>query len=103
MNNLKLFVVLLGGKPQGRMVEQHDVFAGVAEELKDLMSEMISYWPGVDIHIDGYTAMNFIDEYMFEFLPKTGEAPNSDEPKLYFIKSSAGIIARLLRSIIRNC
>jgi hypothetical protein len=46
---------------------------------------MTAYWHGVDIHIDGYIAMNFIDEYKFEFLPKTEDALNPDAPKLYFI------------------
>jgi hypothetical protein len=86
MKNLKLFVVLLGGKPEGRMIEQHDIFVGVAEELKELIHDMEVFWPGVDLHIDGYTALNFIDGYKFEFHPKTEiETASDEEPKLYFI------------------
>ena len=86
MNNLKLFVILLGCKPERRNVEQHDIFVGVAEELRDLKSDMEAFWPGVDLHIDGYIALNHIDEYMLEFLPKTEAVSVSEgEPKLYFI------------------
>jgi hypothetical protein len=86
MNNLRLFVVLLGCKPEGRMVEQHDVFVGVAEELKNLVTGMKEFWPGSELHIDGYIALNHIDEYMFKFLPRTETVTlTQDEPKLYFI------------------
>ncbi|MGA7722666.1 MAG: DUF1543 domain-containing protein [Ignavibacteriaceae bacterium] len=86
MNNLKLFVVLLGCKPGERTVEQHDIFFGVAEELKYLLTDMKAFWPGVDLHIDGYMALNYIGEFKFEFLPKTGTTSVHEEvPKLYFI------------------
>ena len=86
MKNLKLFVVLLGGKPESRMIEQHDVFVGVAEEINELFHDMEVFWPGVDLHIDGYIALNFIDEYKFEFQPKTEiESASDGELKLYFI------------------
>jgi len=86
MNNLKLFVVLLGGKPEGRKIEQHDIFVGAAEELKDLVPDMELFWPNVELHIDGYIAFNHINEYMIEFQPRIGNVPLSkDEPKLYFI------------------
>jgi len=85
MSGLKLFVVLLGGKPEGRNIEQHDIFVGAAGELKDLIPEMIKFWPA-DIHIDAYMALNFIDGYRINFIPKADAVSKSEGgPKLYFI------------------
>jgi hypothetical protein len=39
-----LFTVLLGCKPKGRNVEQHDVFFGVAEKLDDLSDKIKEFW-----------------------------------------------------------
>ena len=33
---MKLFYILLGATPKGRNIEQHDVFFGIAENVKDL-------------------------------------------------------------------
>jgi Domain of Unknown Function (DUF1543) len=41
---LALFAVLLGCKPKGRNVEQHDVFFGVAEKLDDLSDNIKEFW-----------------------------------------------------------
>jgi len=41
---LALFSILLGCKPRGRNVEQHDVFFGVAEKLDDLSVNIKEFW-----------------------------------------------------------
>ena len=41
---LNLFTVLLGCKPQGRNVEQHDVLFGVANKLDDLSDTIKDFW-----------------------------------------------------------
>jgi hypothetical protein len=41
---LALFSILLGCKPKGRNVEQHDVFFGVAEKLDDLSDNIKEFW-----------------------------------------------------------
>jgi hypothetical protein len=41
---LALFSVLLGCKPKGRNVEQHDVFFGVAKKLDDLSDDIKEFW-----------------------------------------------------------
>ncbi len=30
---LTLFMVQLGGRPKGRLIEQHDIFGGVSESM----------------------------------------------------------------------
>ena len=51
---MKLFYVILGATPPGRNIEQHDVFFGIAENLKDLVEDMKAFWKEAKgkIHID---------------------------------------------------
>lgn len=53
---LKLFMLLLGCKPKGRLTEQHDIFFGVGETLKDLIPAINEFWPEAEekIHIDAW-------------------------------------------------
>jgi hypothetical protein len=43
---MKLFMVLIGCKPEGRHTEQHDIFFGIAQTLADLVPQLKSFWPG---------------------------------------------------------
>ena len=38
---LTLFMVQLGGRPKGRLIEQHDIFFGVANEVSELIDDII--------------------------------------------------------------
>jgi len=58
MSELKLFMVLLGCKPEGRHIEQHDIFFGIGYNLKELVPAMKEYWPGGRIHIDAWREVN---------------------------------------------
>ena len=51
MNALKLYMLLLGCKPPGRHTEQHDIFFGIAAELRDLVPEIQQFWPGLKRYI----------------------------------------------------
>ena len=42
---MKLFYIIIGCTPKGRHTEQHDVFFGIAENIRDLVPEMINFWP----------------------------------------------------------
>jgi hypothetical protein len=59
----KLFMVLLGANPKGRIVEQHDYFFGIAANLKDLVPAIQASWPeaGKTIHVDGWREINFVE------------------------------------------
>lgn len=56
MAQLKLFMVLIGCKPEGRHTEQHDIFFGIGSELRDLIPDMLAFWPEANgkLHIDGW-------------------------------------------------
>ena len=62
---MKLYMLLLGCKPPGRHTEQHDIFFGIAENLKGLIPAINKFWPEANnkIHIDAWREVNFVDEY----------------------------------------
>jgi hypothetical protein len=85
MADLKLFMILLGCKPQGRHVEQHDFFFGIAPSLSDLVDEMNAFWPEAEgrIHIDGWREVNTVEGYQVKIAAKNEASTQSK--KLFFI------------------
>ncbi|GAA4162991.1 DUF1543 domain-containing protein [Chryseobacterium ginsenosidimutans] len=81
---MKLFYIILGATPKGRNIEQHDVFFGIAESLKDLVPEIKEFWKEADgkIHLDCYQEVKFADGYEVRIIEK-GE--KTSEEQLYFI------------------
>jgi hypothetical protein len=81
---MKLFYVILGATPPGRNIEQHDVFFGIAENLRDLVPDMKDFWKEADgkIHIDCHQEVKFADGYEVKIVEKTDQA---SENQLYFI------------------
>jgi hypothetical protein len=88
MPQLKLYMILLGCKPPGRHVEQHDFFFGIATSLNELVPEMKAFWPEPErIHIDGWREVNVVDGFKINVV--TNETPANDlaekTNKLFFI------------------
>ncbi len=83
-NQLKLFYIILGATPKGRNIEQHDVFFGIAESLKDLVPDMKNFWKEADgkIHLDCYQEVKFADGYEVKIVEK---GTKTSEEQLYFI------------------
>ncbi len=86
---LKLFVVLLGGRPDGVTIEQHNVLFGIAGELEDLYGAIKRFWPAVrKIHIDAYICVEQVGDYDVVICEKS-EVPNltdlETEKKLFFV------------------
>ncbi|MFV8358664.1 DUF1543 domain-containing protein, partial [Flavobacterium sp. XS1P32] len=42
---LKLYMLMLGCTPAGRLTEQHDIFFGIGKSLKDLIPQIKNFWP----------------------------------------------------------
>ena len=84
---MKLFMVLTGCTPKGRNVEQHDVFFGIGENLRDLIPAIIQSWPGSGkIHIDAWREVNFVDNFKVEIIPRQAyKEGETDLNKLFFI------------------
>jgi len=87
MNALKLYMLLLGCKPPGRHTEQHDIFFGIAAELRDLVPEIQQFWPGPEkIHIDAWREVNQVDGFEIKIHTREqNEELNNQSPRLFFI------------------
>jgi hypothetical protein len=84
---LQLFMVLLGCRPAGRNTEQHDIFFGIAHELKDLIQHMNSSWPEAKnkIHIDAWRSVQCVDGYKVAITEREMLRAETSSPKLFFI------------------
>jgi hypothetical protein len=82
----KLFMVLLGSKAPGRLVEQHDYFFGIASRLKDLVPDMHKFWPeaGDSLHIDGWREVTRVEGYNVKIVQGRDHAHTATN-RLFFI------------------
>ena len=83
---LKLYMVMLGCTPNGRLTEQHDIFFGIGTSVKDLVPEMKAFWPEAKgkIHIDAWREITSVDNHSIEIIAKTKQLEPS-EASLFFI------------------
>ncbi len=83
---MELFMVVVGGKPEGRFTEQHDVFFGIADELKELVPSMYEFWPALEgrMHIDSWRKVGKVDGYNIQIIEKSEQNPNNSK-RLYFV------------------
>ncbi len=84
----KLFFVLLGCMPPGRKTEQHDVFAGIGEQLRDLLPEMIASWPEAQgrLHIDAWREVSCVNGFKVHCIAADATLPANAAPqKLWFV------------------
>ena len=82
-----LYMVQLGGRPKGRLIEQHDIFFGVANQLHELIADINSHWPEVNNkwHIDSYRAITKVGDYSIKLLESNEQVENCSDLKLFFI------------------
>ncbi|QYJ68162.1 DUF1543 domain-containing protein [Flavobacterium litorale] len=80
---LKLYMVLLGCTPKGRLTEQHDIFFGVATSLEALIPDMYAFWADSGtIHIDAWREVTQVGNYNISMVPKNKLV---QKDKLFFI------------------
>jgi hypothetical protein len=83
--NDKLFMVLLGCRPKGRLTEQHDVFFGIGPDLKSLIPQMNEFWPGSGgLHIDAWREITIVNGYKIAVQAKSSLI-SKQELQLFFI------------------
>ena len=71
MENIKLYMLLLGCKPKDRFTEQHDIFFGAGQSLKDLLPDILAFWPGPHkIHIDAWRRVTEVNGYHIHLVAK---------------------------------
>lgn len=89
MENLKLYMMLLGCKPAGRNTEQHDVFFSIGRQVKDIVPELVEFWPEASqkIHLDAWREVTQVGEFDIKIAKKEGgvQPTGSVTAKLFFI------------------
>lgn len=81
----KLFMLLIGASPPDRNIEQHDVFFGVGETIKDLVPDVIAFWPGNNkLHFDAWREVTVANGYKIEVVLNDKRHQGSPY-KLFFI------------------
>src|SRR4051794_12119416 len=84
MENLRLFMLLLGCKPPGRFTEQHDIFFGIAAGLPELLPAILAAWPEAPkIHIDAWREVTVVDGYRVTVQAREQAAASAE--KLFFL------------------
>ena len=82
----KLFMLLLGCTPKGRNIEQHDIFFGIGENIKELIPQILAFWPEANgkIHIDAWREINTENGFSVSVIEKVA-GDNLNKAKLFFI------------------
>ena len=82
-----LFMVQLGGRPKGRLIEQHDIFFGVANQVSELVDDINHHWPEVKNkwHIDSYRAITKVGNHTVKLIESNNQTANDNVLKLFFI------------------
>ena len=81
----KLYMLLIGASPPERNIEQHDVFFGIGDSIKDLVPDVMAFWPGNNkLHFDAWREVTNVNGYKVEVVLKNESKQNSAF-KLFFI------------------
>ena len=85
MKEVNLYMIMLGCTPKGRFTEQHDIFFGIGTGLKELVPEMIAFWPEAKgkIHIDAWQKITIVADFAIEVVSK--DEKMKQEEQLFFL------------------
>lgn len=86
MEELKLYMILIGCTPPGRHTEQHDTYFDIGHNLKELVPRMQAFWPEAQgkIHLDGWREIKEADGCSVKVVSK--ETPVTESGyKLFFL------------------
>lgn len=85
-NKLKLYMVMIGCTPAGRLTEQHDIFFGIGTSMKELIPDMKSFWPEAKgkIHVDAWREVTVVDNFSVTVIPKN-DIQDDNPGHLFFI------------------
>jgi len=80
-----LYMLLIGTTPPERNIEQHDVFFGIGGCIKDLIPDVVAFWPGNNkLHFDAWREVTSVNGYKIEVVLKN-ESKHDSAFKLFFI------------------
>lgn len=85
-------MLLLGCKPKGRHTEQHDIYFGIGQTVKDLIPEINLFWPEAKsrIHLDAWREVTYVDQYHITVVSRQEEAALEDEKAQLFFLNLGG-------------
>ena len=80
-------MAVLGCKPKGRLTEQHDIFFGIAHQLKELLPAMKEFWPEAkcNFHIDSWREVTQVGDFKIDVVAKDKPQGATDTKHLFFI------------------
>ena len=71
-------MLLIGANPPERNIEQHDVFFGIGDSIKDLVPDVMAFWPGNNkLHFDAWREVTNVNGYKVEVVLKNESKQNS--------------------------
>lgn len=78
-------MLMLGCRPEGRNTEQHDMFFGIGQQVRDLIPAIKAFWPEAkgNIHVDAWREVTQVDGYSISVVPKEEAAAGAE--KLFFL------------------
>ena len=79
----KLFMFLLGSAPAGRNIEQHDIFFGIANNVKELIPDLKAFWPVEKLHVDAWREITLVNDYSVQVVGT--QEPVNNPVQLFFI------------------
>ena len=80
----KLYMLLVGATPPGRHTEQHDVFFGIADSIRDLLPQVVDFWPEAKkgLHLDAWREVTLVNGYAISV---TDDSTHNSPKQLFFI------------------
>ena len=85
MENI-LWKVLLGGKPAGRNIEQHDITFAVGKQIDDCVPALKQFWPIPGVHVDSYVPVRIVGSYRVHVVAQDESVPGAiPGAKLFFL------------------
>lgn len=69
---MNFYFTIIGCTPKNRLIEQHDVFFGMANQFKELVPSINNFWPECDgvFHIDSWRKVEYIENYKIDVVNK---------------------------------
>ena len=82
---MRLYMLLLGCRPNGRLTEQHDVCFVVAPSLKEAVPQIVAAWPEArgKMHIDAWRHVQQVGNHTISI--EEGKSTDAAADQLFFI------------------
>lgn len=83
-SDLRLFVVMLGGRHARANTEVHDVVFAIAPRIEQTYPQLRQQWFGeaAGLHLDSWMSVDGVEQWQVRL---SMDAPAADTPRLYFV------------------